>query len=49
MTGAMPPELAQLSNLASFRLRGSDLTGCVPSDLTSVYGNDLGGLRLPLC
>ena len=55
MTGAIPPELGNLTNLISLSLRGSSLTGSIPAELgqlprlKSLYlsGNDLMGCIPP--
>ena len=47
--GGIPPELGGLSNLGLLLLSGNDLSGCVPSALTNVAGNDLENLGLPTC
>ena len=49
LTGEIPPELGDLSNLQDLYLRGNQLTGCVPDGLRDVPNNDFVRLGLPFC
>ena len=49
MTGDIPTELGNLSNLAWFYLSGNQLTGCVPAGLWDVPNNDFDQLGMPFC
>ena len=49
LTGHIPGELVDLTELATLRLGGNQLTGCIPSSLHSVATNDLGSLGLNDC
>ena len=49
LTGPIPAELGELSNLQTLWLRSNQLTGCVPAGLRDVLSNDLGELGLPDC
>ena len=50
LTGAVPPELADLSALKALKLAGNDeLGGCVPPGVRSVPRNDLARLTVPTC
>ena len=49
LTGNIPTELGNLSNLYDLRLASNPLSGCIPNALTRVTHNDLAELRLLLC
>ena len=49
LTGEIPGELGDLSNLVQWRLAGNDLTGCVPAGLAEVEDSDLDILSLEVC
>ena len=49
MTGSIPKELGNLSNLQELYLGGNLLTGCVPDGLRDVPNNDFVKLGLPFC
>ena len=49
MTGAIPPELSNLTNLETLHLAGNPLRGCIPAGLRAVPENDLADLGLPFC
>ena len=49
LSGTIPPEFGNLSNLESLYLRDNQLTGCIPVALQSVVNNDLDQLGLPFC
>ena len=49
LTGRIPTELENLSNLRTLWLDGNPLTGCIPQRLQDVPENDLNRLGLPLC
>ena len=49
LTGEIPAELGQLTNLTVLRLAGNQLTGCVPDGLRDVADNDFAQLGLPFC
>ena len=49
LSGAIPPEMVQLSSLQRLDLAGNDLSDCVPSKLWDVPSNDLTILDLPHC
>ena len=49
MSGAIPPELGNLSNLYSLYLGYNQLSGCVPQGLQDVEVNDFAELDLPFC
>ena len=49
MTGSIPKELGNLSNLQELYLGGNLLTGCVPDGLRDVPNNDIARLGLPFC
>ncbi len=49
LSGSIPQELGDLANLATLRLSGNSLTGCVPAALRNVPDNDFASLGLPFC
>ena len=49
LTGTMPPEMGDLSNLTVLDLSGNQLSGCIPNGLRDVPGGDLDQLGLPFC
>ena len=49
LTGEIPSELEELSNLAHLCLEGNGFTGCIPSGLRDVENNALGLLGLAYC
>ena len=49
MTGQIPSELGDLSNLEELYLSGNQLTGCIPAGLRDVAHNDVNVLSLPFC
>ena len=49
LTGEIPTELGNLSNLAWLYLSGNQLTGCVPAGLGDVPNNDFDQLGMPFC
>ena len=49
LTGEIPTELGNLSNLQWLYLGGNLLTGCVPDGLRDVPNNDIVSLGLPFC
>ena len=49
MTGDIPSELGDLSNLEELYLFGNQLTGCIPEGLRDVANSDLSLLNLPDC
>ena len=49
LTGEIPTELGDLSNLEDLYLSGNQLTGCIPAALRDVPNNDLNQLGLPFC
>ena len=49
LTGPIPAELGDLSNLEWLYLAGNELTGCVPAGLRDVPLNDFWSLGLPDC
>ena len=49
LTGEIPTELGNLSNLAWLYLSGNQLTGCVPAGLLDVPNNDFDMLGMPFC
>ena len=49
LTGEIPTELGNLSNLAWLYLSGNQLTGCVPAGLLDVPNNDFDQLGMPFC
>ena len=49
LTGEIPAELGNLSNLERLYLGANQLTGCVPAGLRDVPFNDLAGLGLDFC
>ena len=49
LTGAIPLELSQLTNLQLLRLEENALSGCIPALLQEIQDNDLNLLRLSLC
>ena len=49
LTGEIPTELGNLSNLAWLYLSGNQLTGCVPAGLWDVPNNDFDQLGMPFC
>ena len=49
LTGEIPPELGELSNLEMLSLRGNDLSGCIPESLREVQRNDFAEVGLPFC
>ena len=49
LTGEIPRELGNLSNLAWLYLSGNQLTGCVPAGLWDVPNNDFDLLGMPFC
>ena len=49
LSGEIPPELAELSELYRLHLAGNELVGCIPQGLQDVPNNDLHELNLPTC
>ena len=49
LSGEIPPELGNLSDLEWLHLSGNQLSGCIPGGLLYVPNNDLSSLDLPLC
>ena len=49
MTGPIPAELGELTNLVLLWLSGNELTGCVPAGFRDVARNDVAQLDLPDC
>ena len=49
LSGAIPAQLASLTELEGLYLSGNTLRGCLPDVLRNVARNDLNGLSLPLC
>ena len=49
LTGEIPTELGNLSNLEWLYLSGNQLTGCVPAGLGDVPNNDFDQLGMPFC
>ena len=49
LSGEIPAELGNLTNLERLYLHGNQLTGCIPQDLQGVPSNDLSELGLPFC
>ena len=49
MTGPIPPELGNLTNLEDLYLSRNQLTGCIPAGIAGVANNDLDQLGLQFC
>ena len=49
LTGAIPAELAQLTNLQLLYLGNNNLSGCIPASLQTIQTNDLDRLGLSPC
>ena len=49
LTGSIPPELENLTNLIVLELSGNQLTGCIPNGLRAIPINDLYALKLNNC
>ena len=49
LTGEIPAELGDLTNLTELQLRSNQLTGCIPEGLRNIRRNDFGQLGLPFC
>ena len=49
LSGGIPPELAELSNLELLYLAGNQLSGCIPAGLQNGPIGDLDRLGLPFC
>ena len=49
LSGEIPEELGELSNLAAWRLRDNQFTGCVPAGLAAIEDTDIASLGLEVC
>ena len=49
LTGSIPSELGNLSNLDFLGLAGNQLSGCIPAALRNVQDNNLSSLGLAFC
>ena len=49
LSGSIPSELGNLTNLTHLYLVGNQLSGCIPAALQNVQSNDLDQLGLPFC
>ena len=49
LTGVIPAELVELSNLRHLYLEGNGLSGCIPAGLRDVESSDLDLLGLDYC
>ena len=49
LTGSIPGELGNLTNLNTLELANNDLSGSVPAALQSIERNDFDDLGLPFC
>ena len=49
LSGSIPPELGDLSELTHLNLSSNSLTGCIPIALKSIPTNDLSSLSLLYC
>ena len=49
LSGEIPAELGDLTNLVLLYLSDNQLTGCIPAGLQDVSDNDFSGLGLPFC
>ena len=49
LSGEIPPELGNLTNLTVLTLAGNESRGCVPAGWRSIESNDLNNLGLPFC
>ena len=49
LSGSIPSELGNLTNLEELYLSGNELRGCVPAAWRNVENNDLDSLGLPFC
>ena len=49
LSGNIPSELGNLTNLTQLFLSDNQLTGCVPAALRNVAANDFASLGLPFC
>ena len=49
LSGQIPAELGDLTNLSSLYLSTNRLTGCIPAALRSVVSNDFDEVALPFC
>ena len=49
LTGQVPVEILNLTNLRTLDLRGNDLSGCLPSGMQDHLGSDSKGYGLEFC
>ena len=49
LTGQIPTEMGNLTNLELITLDGNRFTGCIPIGLRNVSENDFAKLGLPFC
>ena len=51
ITGRIPPELANLTNLVFLTLNGNNFSAgaCIPAVFRDVRSTDTGGFDLPFC
>ena len=49
LSGSIPAELGQLTNLEQLKLGSNQLSGCIPASLQAIPKNDLDQLGLSFC